>query len=137
MSKRNEVSAVWTGGHAFQGGRPGGPQIDIDGDGAKGPGPIDTLLLALASCTSYDIVDILAKRRTPFEALAIDVIGDRDGTPAALRRIHLTYRMQGAQVERVHAERAIDLAITKYCSVGESLNKAIVIEWKLELNEPA
>ena len=135
MSKRNHVEAVWTGGHAFRGGRPNGPQIDIDGDAVKGPGPVDTLLLALASCTSYDIVDILAKRRTPAEALAIEVVGDRsDSTPAALTRIHLTYRMVGPLIEREHAERAIDLAVTKYCSVKESLNPAIVIEWTLELN---
>ena len=93
------------------------------------------MLLALASCTSYDIVDILAKRRTPAEALAIEVIGDRaDSSPAKLTRIHLTYRMVGATIEREHAERAIDLAVNKYCSVKESLDPAIVVEWTLELN---
>lgn len=135
MSKRNHVEVVWTGGHAFRGGRPNGPHIDIDGDAVKGPGPVDTLLLALASCTSYDIVDILAKRRTPAEALGIEVVGDRaDSTPAKLTRIHLTYRMVGAGIEREHAERAIDLAVNKYCSVKESLDPSIVIEWTLELN---
>ncbi|MEP6833332.1 MAG: OsmC family protein [Gemmatimonas sp.] len=135
MSKRNHVEAVWTGGHAFRGGRPNGPQIDIDGDAVKGPGPVDTLLLALASCTSYDIVDILAKRRTPAEALAIEVIGDRaNSSPAKLTRIHLTYRMVGATIEREHAERAIDLAVNKYCSVKESLDPAIAVGWTLELN---
>ena len=135
MSKRNHVEVIWTGGHAFRGGRPNGPQIDIDGDAVKGPGPVDTLLLALASCTSYDIVDILAKRRTPADALAIEVIGDRaNSSPAKLTRIHLTYRMVGATIEREHAERAIDLAVNKYCSVKESLDPSIVVEWSLELN---
>ena len=112
-----------------------GLQIDIDGDAVKGPGPVDTMLLALASCTSYDIVDILAKRRTPAQALAIEVIGDRaDSTPAKVTRVHLTYRLVGATIEREHAERAIDLAVNKYCSVKESLDPAIVVEWTLELN---
>lgn len=135
MSKRNHVEVVWTGGHAFRGGRPNGPQIDIDGDAVKGPGPVDTLLLALASCTSYDIVDILAKRRTPASALGIEVVGDRaDTTPAKLTKILLTYRLVGENIEREHAERAIELAVNKYCSVKESLDPSIVIEWKLELN---
>lgn len=134
MSKHNHVVATWTGGHAFRGGRRNGVHIDIDGDGVKGPGPVDTLLLALASCTSYDIVDILAKRRTPVASLDIDVVGDRaDATPAKLTRIALTYRMSGAGIDREHAERAIDLAVTKYCSVGESLNPDITVEWTLEL----
>lgn len=138
MSKRNHVAAVWTGGHAFRGGRLNGPQIDIDGDAVKGPGPVDTLLLALASCTSYDIVDILAKRRTPAESLAIEVVGDRaDSTPAKLTRIHLTYKLAGAGIDREHAERAIDLAVNKYCSVKESIDPAIVVEWTLELEQKA
>jgi putative redox protein len=48
-------------------------------------------------------------------------------------RIHLAYRMRGAGVERAHAERAIELAITKYCSVRDSLDPAIPVEWSLEL----
>jgi putative redox protein len=35
----------------------------------------------------------------------------------------------------VHAERAIDLAVTKYCSVRDSLDPALPIEWTLELDE--
>ncbi|MEP6762825.1 MAG: OsmC family protein [Gemmatimonadaceae bacterium] len=135
MSKRNHVIATWTGGHAFRGGRPNGLHIDIDGDAVKGPGPVDTLLLALASCTSYDIVEILAKRKTPAESLDIDVVGDRaPETPAKLTRIHLTYTLKGEGIDREHAERAIDLSINKYCSVKESLNQNIVFEWTLVLN---
>lgn len=137
MSKRNHVVATWTGGHAFKGGRPDCAPIEIDADAVKGPGPIDTLLLALASCTSYDIVEILAKRRTPVESLDIDVVGDRaPQTPAKLTHIVLTYRVRGADIEREQAERAIDLAINKYCSVRESLDPAITIDWVLELNQP-
>jgi putative redox protein len=135
VSKQNHVVATWTGDHAFKGGRPGGTHIDVDPSGAKGPGPVDTLLLALASCTSYDILDIIAKRKTPVESLDIDVVGDRaEATPAKLTRIQLTYRMKGAGIQRENAERAIELAITKYCSVKESLDPAIEITWTLELN---
>ena len=135
MAKQNHVIAKWTGAHSFEGGRPGCPQIRIDSDAVVGPGPVDSLLLALASCTSYDVLEILAKRRTPVETLDIDVVGDRaNTTPARLTHIHLTYRVRGEGIEREQAERAIDLAVNKYCSVKESLDPAIKIDWSLDLN---
>jgi putative redox protein len=36
-------------------------------------------------------------------------------------------------VERAHAERAVELAVTKYCSVRDSLDPAIPITWSIEL----
>jgi len=47
--------------------------------------------------------------------------------------IVLAYRIAGEGIERVHAERAIELAVTKYCSVRDSLNPDIPINWTLEL----
>jgi putative redox protein len=96
---------------------------------------VDAVLSALAACTAVDVVDILAKRRTPVEALAVDAEGERfAGTPGRLVRIQLTYRLRGAGVERAHAERAIELAVTKYCSVRDSLDPQIPIAWTLELD---
>lgn len=128
------VHVDWAGEHRFDAGRPGRPTIRMDGSGATGPSMVDTLLSALAGCTAVDVVDILAKRRTPLEALAVDVVGERfEGTPGRLTRVHLTYRMRGAGVERAHAERAVELALTKYCSVRDSLDPAIPITWTVEL----
>jgi putative redox protein len=127
----------WRGGEEFESGRPGGPTIRIDGTGKVSQGPVDVLLSALASCASIDVVSILAKRRTPVRSLEIEVIGHRanDRVPRKLIRIQLIFRMGGDGIERVHAERAIELAINKYCSVRDSIDPAIPIEWTLELNE--
>ncbi|MFO0096073.1 MAG: OsmC family protein, partial [Gemmatimonadaceae bacterium] len=103
--------------------------------GQTGPSPVDTLLCALAGCTGVDGVDILAKRRTPVQALAVDVVGERfAGVPGRVTAIQLSYRIIGAEVERQHAERAIELAVTKYCSVRDSLDAKMPITWTLELN---
>jgi len=48
-------------------------------------------------------------------------------------KIHLTYTMV-SEVDRLHAERAIDLSVTKYCSVRDSLDPNLPIEWTLVLN---
>ena len=129
------VQVAWAGAHRFDAGRPGGPTMRIDASAETGPSPVDTLLSALASCTAVDVVDILAKRRTPVERLMVDVTGERaTGVPRRITHVLLAYHVDGAGIERVHAERAIELAITKYCSVRDSLARDIVIEWSLALN---
>jgi putative redox protein len=130
------VQITWAGDHQFDGVRlAGGPAIHMDASGKTGPSPIDTLLCALAGCTGVDVVDILEKRRTPMSAMSVDVVGERfAGTPGRITKIELVYRIIGADVERVHAERAIELAVTKYCSVRDSLDPTMPITWKLELN---
>lgn len=130
------VHVSWAGEHRFQAVRAaGGPPIIMDGSAKAGPSPVDTLLSALAGCTGIDVVDILAKRRTPVSALTVDVVGERfAGIPSRITKIVLDFKIIGADVDRVHAERAIELAVTKYCSVRDSLDPNMPIEWVLELN---
>ncbi|HET7456868.1 MAG TPA: OsmC family protein, partial [Gemmatimonadaceae bacterium] len=71
------VRATWVGEHAFDTGRPGGPTARIDGSGKTGQSPPDALLSALATCSGIDVVDVLAKRRTPVERLEVNVTGYR------------------------------------------------------------
>jgi putative redox protein len=132
------VHVAWAGDRRFDAGRPGGPTLRLDGSGETGQSPVDAVLSALAACTGVDVVDILAKRRTPVASLDIAVTGQRfSGTPGRLTRVRLEYTVAGEGIERTHAERAIDLAITKYCSVRDSLSHDIGIEWTLSLNGEA
>jgi putative redox protein len=121
---------------AFAGGKAaGGPTVLVDNSGKAGPGPVDTLLIALAACTTEDVLNILAKRRTPATQLRVEVEGKRaNATPARLTRVHLRYVVDGEGIDRENTLRAIDLAVTKYCSVRDSLDKSIEIDWSLVLN---
>jgi putative redox protein len=127
----------WAGDQRFDGGRAsGGPTIRMDGRGETGPSPVDSVGIALASCTGVDVVDILAKRRTPLESLRMEINAERaNATPARIVAIDIQYYIKGAGIERVHAERAIDLAVTKYCSVGSSIDPAIPVRWTLHVEE--
>ena len=133
----NHVVVRWRGDESFEGGRPGGPTSIVDGHGKASQSPVDAVLTGLASCSSIDVVGILAKRRTPAKSLEVDVVGERatDKVPRKLVRIVLTFRITGAGIERQHAERAIELAVNKYCSVRDSLDPKIPVEWKLELRD--
>lgn len=132
--KPSQVQLKWVSEHKFDVGRPGRPTARFDGDGVTGPSPVDGLLASLASCTAVDVVDILAKRRTPVESLEIDVVAKRvDTIPRRLEHVTMTYRIGGAGIELVAAERAVELAVTKYCSVRDSLRSDVPVEWTVEL----
>lgn len=131
----NRVQISWAGEHRFDAGRPGGPQVRIDASAQTGPGPVDALLIGLGTCTGVDVVDILAKRRTPVASLGIEVQGERrELVPRRVTKAHLVYRIDGDGIEREHAERAVELAVTKYCSVRDSIDPAIPVTWSVILN---
>ena len=138
VKSERHVRVTWAGAHRFDGGPPDGPRQRMDSSGETGPSPVDTLLNALAGCTGVDVVDILAKRRTPVESLVIDVAAARaDAIPSRVIGVHLTFHVSGAGIDRVHAERAIELAVTKYCSVRDSLDPNLPVRWTLVLNGEA
>jgi putative redox protein len=130
----SQVSVAWRGAHVFEAGRTGGPQVRIDSGAREGPSPVDALLIALGTCTAVDVVEILSKRRTPVQSLSVDVQAARaDATPRRVIGALLTYRIAGPGIERTHAERAINLAINRYCSVRDSIDPAIPVNWELVL----
>lgn len=116
------VRTVWAGEHRFDSSRGAGPLLPLDGAGQSGLTPPEALVAALAACSGVDLVDILAKRRTPVERLTIDTEAlRREEAPRRFTRMRLTYHVDGAGIERVHAERAVALAFERYCSVAASL----------------
>ncbi len=134
----NKIRAVWKGGQRFDAGREGGPVARLDGTNETGQSPVDALLSALATCSGVDVVDILAKRRTPAEHCVIDVMATRRAeSPRRVLRFDIEYRIAGAGIERQHAERAISLAIERYCTVAATLKQDIVIATTLTLNGEA
>jgi putative redox protein len=109
--------------------------VAIDAAGEAGLGPVDTMLGALAACSAIDVVDYLAKRRTPAQGLEVRVDAERRATPP--RRVlaaRLEFRIDGAGIEPAHAERAIALSIRTYCSVSASMAPDLGLDTVLVLN---
>jgi putative redox protein len=128
-------SLNWAQGLVFQGGAPDGPQIVIDADGAAGPSPVVTLLLAAAACSGADVVLILEKMRAGLTGLRIEVRGTRrEEDPKRYTALHFSFHLTGTRLEEVCARRAIDLSIDKYCSVLHSLASDIAITYDLRLS---
>jgi putative redox protein len=138
VSEPSRVDVKWAGEHLFDFGRKGRPSARLDGDGATAPSSVDALLGALGSCVSYDVVDILAKRRTPVESLEVEVVARRvDTIPRHLEHVTLNFSIAGKGIQRPHVDRAVELAVTKYCSVRSSLRPDVPVEWTIALaSEP-
>lgn len=121
-AETKRITLSWQERLVFRGGEPGGPVTTIDGDNAAGPGPMLTLLLAAAGCTGADVVAILEKMRITLRECRIEASGvRREAEPRRYTAIHLEYHLAGEGIDEAKARRAIDLSITKYCSVVHSL----------------
>jgi putative redox protein len=124
----------WVRGLEFEAGRGDGPRIRTDGDALSAPSPFDLLLAAIASCAATDVVTILAKQRTPVQALGVRVEAQRVETvPRRMSSavLHFTISAPGATVAK--AGRAVELAVTRYCSVRSSLIADAPVTWNVEL----
>jgi putative redox protein len=128
------VTLTWTGGLRFEGGEPGGPVSLIDADNVTAPGPMLQVLLAAASCSAADVVDILEKMREKLVSLDLEAWGDRrEEHPRRYTALRLTFRVRGEGLAEAKVRRAIDLSLEKYCSVMHSLAPDIRVSYELDL----
>lgn len=133
-----QVSVSWTGeGLQFEAAHPSHPFL-ADGNGVAAHSPVQMLLLALASCTAADIIDIAGKMRVAITGLDVQVEGDRNEEPPRyFKRVHMRYTARGvAEADRSKVERAVELSHEKYCSVLHSLRKDMEVSsalvWAVE-----
>ena len=118
-------------GKRFLGVTPDGMQLMIDGeDHAKtGMNPMEVLLNALGACAAFDVVEMIRKRRLDLLSYRIELEGDRtDGMPAYYTDIRIRHVIEAPGLAQKMAERFVDLATNKYCSVAASLNATITFE---------
>ena len=128
------VTLTWRRQLIFEGGAPGGPSTVVDGDNETAPGPMLTLLVAAASCTASDVVIILEKMRVVLHEFRIEASGVRpEQEPRRYVSMHLEYHLRGDGLDEAKARRAIELSVTKYCSVMHSLAPDIAITHGLTL----
>ncbi|MFT7157403.1 MAG: putative OsmC-like protein [Parvicella sp.] len=108
------------------------PELSGDANGFR---PMELVLSSLGSCLSIDILLILEKQRHVIDFYNVKVSGTRkDEIPSTfdeiLVEIHIT-----ADIPANKVERAIQLAIEKYCSVYQILQHSANINYKYYLND--
>lgn len=103
-------------------------------DEGVGVKPSDMLLVALASCTAVDVVDILHKKRIELTSLEIQVGADQDADPPwTFRKIHLHYRLSGKGLTDQAVQQTIQLSTEKYCSVAATIRGVAEITTGFEI----
>jgi putative redox protein len=107
-------------------------------NGGKNSGvrPMQSLLMALGSCSGIDIVSILKKQKQRLDALKMTIEGEREAgkEPSLWKTIHVLFEFSG-DIDPDKAKRACQLSIEKYCSVAETLRRAgAEINWSVVVN---
>ena len=93
-----------------------------DKENGTGMSPSQLLLVALAGCTGYDVVDILQKKRQHLTGLEVVVTGEQDADPPwTYRKIHVHYVVRGKDLREKAVRDAIELSEEKYCSVAATV----------------
>jgi len=114
--------------------------VVMDGSPPEGDdsaaGPKETLLAALAGCTSMDVASILRKKRQVATGYQVAVSGESaEQHPRILTAITVEHRLEG-DVEAEALRRSIELSSTRYCPVSAMLSASATIEHWYRLNDP-
>ena len=77
-----ELAVRWTGtGLEFDARGRAGVDVRIDGNTKTSVSPVETLMVALATCMASDILDIGVKSRLPITSLDVEATGMRNPEP--------------------------------------------------------
>lgn len=119
----SSASVKWIGGKQFVGMDSTRHTVVLSTpDEGVGMKPSELMLVALASCSAVDVVEILNKKRAWLTSLEISAEAEQEQDPPwTFRKIHLTYRMKGSALTEKDAAQAIELSEGKYCSVAATL----------------
>ena len=99
-----------------------------------GVSPTQMLLVALAACSSVDVVEILEKKRKKLTLLEVIASGEQDPEPPwTYRKIHIKYRLSGKDLTEKAVEQAIRLSQDKYCSVSATVRGVAQITTEFEI----
>jgi putative redox protein len=124
-----EADVTWIEERRFVGKASSGHGIVVDGSAEKlGCSPMELVLIGMAGCTAYDVLDILQKKRQRVSSLEVYARADRaPEPPQVFSRIEIEYRVWGQDLKPKALEDAIRLSKEKYCSASIMLGKTAEI----------
>lgn len=107
-----------------------------DAENGTGMKPGEMLLVALGGCSSVDVVNILQKKRQHLTGLEVEVSGEQEPDPPwTYRVIRVLYTVRGRGLSEKAVADAIRLSEEKYCSVSNTLAKAVEIQTEFRIVE--
>jgi putative redox protein len=138
---RKKIFLNWKKKFRFEAKNERGLSVNFDAPSEYGgegtaPTPMETVLASLAGCTSFDVVNILNKKRQNISNYSVLAEAEmNDEPPKVFTKIHIKYIVEGKNIRKDAVERAIQLSQDKYCSVGAMLKKTAEITTSYEIRQ--
>lgn len=129
------VTVQWAGGQRFIGIDSTSHSVVLSTiDEGVGMKPSDLLLVAIASCSAIDVVEILSKKRMPLTSMDICTSGEQDADPPwTYRKIHMHFKLGGKNLTEKAVAQAIQLSEEKYCAVAATVRGTVEITTDFEI----
>ncbi len=103
---------------------------------AAATSPMELILIALGGCTGSDVAIILEKKRLHVSKFEMKITGERaEDDPKVYTAIHINYILEGFHLSEKDVARAIELSMTKYCSVSAMLKKSVALTYSYTIVE--
>ncbi len=100
---------------------------------SAGPGPMELMLVSLATCAGSTMRDLLTGMRQPFRRLVVRVWGERAPDPPRVwTKVRLLYQVAG-EVVPDRLRRAEHLTDSKYCSASVMFSRVAELETLTDL----
>lgn len=116
-----------------------GNELHIDGTpeiGGINAGfrPMELLLTSIVTCSLMDFVVILKKMRQPFSDISVDVEGirEKEDEVKPFKNIVMHFKLKG-NLDQQKVQRALSLAIEKYCSAASTLREKTTLEYTFSI----
>lgn len=125
-----KATIKWVDGVMFLGESGSGHTVVMDGApeaGGRNMGirPMETVLVGLGGCASFDVVSILKKARQDIRDVHTELAAERaDVEPKVFTKIHLHFVVTGKNLKEAHVKRAVELSAEKYCSASILMGRA-------------
>jgi len=138
-ANKKKIVLNWKGKFRFEARNEQGLLVNFDAPSKYGgedtaPTPMETVLASLAGCTSFDVVNILKKKRQNVSSYSVEAEAERrEEPPEVFTKIHIKYIIKGKNISKEAVERAIQLSNDTYCSVGAMLKKTAEITTSYEI----
>jgi len=136
---KTNLSLNWKDGMAFES-EINGHKITIDaveevGGKNKGPRPKPFMLLALAGCTSMDVISILRKMRVELDDYQCDVIANNtEEHPKHYDEMKVIYKFWGKDLPKEKLEKAVNLSEERYCGVSHVYKQYVKMSFEIQIN---
>jgi len=133
------AKVTYVKGLQFVGDAESGHAMIMDGDKSvggenTGPRPMELLLIAAGGCSGMDVISILKKKKQDVTGLEINVSGQKaEEYPKKFTEITVEFIVKGRKIEESAVKRAIELSMTKYCSVKATIEGTAKVNYSFKI----